>query len=122
MDNQKFLCAGCGNVPLPKFINIDKYYYPGSTHPGMNLEDGKTWNIEYPDSPWLYGDMVKLDFEDGYFDKVIAVHALEHLSMNDGNRAIGEMFRVLRKGGIVEIELPDLTKACQLFLNAHIST
>jgi len=118
---EKYLNVGSGNVPLPGFINIDKYYYPGSTHPGMNLEDGKTWHQEYPDSPWLYGDIVKLDFPNEYFDKVIAVHVIEHISMNDGNKAIGEMFRVLKKGGIVEIETPDLTKACELFLNVHIS-
>ncbi len=115
------LSAGCGNVPLPGYINIDKYYYPGSTHSGMNLEDGKTWNTDYPDSPWLYGDMTKLDFHDGEFDRVIAVHAIEHLSMDNGNQAIGEMFRVLKKGGELEIETPDLTKACQMFLNVHIS-
>src|SRR3989304_4786380 len=105
--------VGCGNVPLPGFINIDKYYYPGSTHPGMNLEDGKTWNIEHPDSPWLYGDMVKLDFKNEEFDRAIVVHALEHLSMEDGNRAIEQMVRVLKKGGVLEIETPDLVKTCE---------
>lgn len=118
----KKLNLGCGNVPLIGYINVDKYYYPGSDHPGMNIEDGKTWNTEHPDSPWVKGDMVNLhEIPNDSVDEVIAVHSLEHLSMEDGVRAIREMIRVVKKGGRVEIEVPDLTKACKLFLEAHIS-
>lgn len=117
----KRLNVGCGNVPLPGYINIDKYYYPGSTHPGMNFEDGLTWNKEYPDSPWSYGDAAKLDFPNEEFDEVIVVHCLEHLSMNAGNDCLRECARVLKKGGVLEVEVPDLTRACDLFLNVHIS-
>lgn len=117
----KKLNIGCGNIPLLGYINIDKYYYPGSIHSGMNLEDGKTWNMTYPDSPWIYGDAVKLDFSNETFDEVIMVHCLEHLSMNKGNEAIGEAVRVLKKGGFLEIEVPNLTVACELFLKSNIS-
>lgn len=116
------LNVGSGNIPLPGYTNIDKYYYPGSTHPGMNLEDGKIWNTKmYPDSPWLYGDAAKLDFPNETFDEIIMVHVLEHLSMNDGNQAIGEAIRVLKTGGFLEIEVPDLTIACLLLPTVHIT-
>lgn len=117
----KKLNIGCGNVPLPGYTNIDKYYYPGSEHAGMNKEDGETWNTEYPDSLWLYGDAEELGIPSEEFDEVIIVHCLEHMSMNAGNNALKEAIRVLKKGGTLEIEVPDLTRSCELFAQVHIT-
>jgi len=46
----------------------------------------------------------RTDFADGYFDRAIAVHVLEHLS--DLPRAIAELRRLLRAGGIFSIVIP----------------
>jgi|CXWL01.1.fsa_nt_gi SAM-dependent methyltransferase len=117
----KKLNIGCGNVPLIGYTNIDKYYFPGSNHIGSNFNDYKAWNIEHPKSPWMYGDAEKLEFNNEEFDEVIMVHCLEHLSMDAGSVAIKEAVRVLKKGGSLEIEVPDLVKACWLFLDSHIT-
>ena len=116
----KKLNAGCGNIPLIGYTNIDKYYCPGSTNKNLNKELARTWNSEHFDSPWIYGDIAELEFENEEFDEIIIVHALEHLSMNDGNKAIGEAIRVLKKGGFLEIEVPDLIKACEYLPKVHI--
>jgi len=120
------LNLGSGNNPLKSneeftITNVDKYYYPGSPvsltyHPWAD-----TWNEKHPDTPWIYGDIVKLDFSDETFDKVILVHVLEHVSMEHGNLAILEAWRVTKKGGVVEIEVPDLIKAAELLPLAHIN-
>jgi SAM-dependent methyltransferase len=117
---------GCGNNPLKSrdgvsITNIDKYYYPGSSVPLTYHPWADTWNEKYPDSPWIYGDIVKLDFPDETFDKVMLVHVLEHVSMEHGNLAILEAWRVLKRGGIVEIEVPDLIKASELLPTVHIN-
>lgn len=117
----KKLNIGNGNVPLIGYTNIDKYYYPGSPRPLNDNALAKTWNQEHPDSLWLYGDMVKLEFPSDSFDEVIMVHALEHLSMEHGNLAILEAHRVCKPGGFVEIEVPDLLKACQLMQQVHVT-
>jgi ubiquinone/menaquinone biosynthesis C-methylase UbiE len=111
----KYLNIGCGNVPLIGYVNVDKYYYPGSSAPLNDNKLAETWNQE---SPWVYGDMVDLKFEDNEFDKVIMVHAIEHLSMEDGSRAVGEAVRVCKPGGVVEIETPDLITACYKMIEA----
>jgi len=108
------LNVGCGNVPLIGYANIDKYYYPGSTRPLNDNVLASTWNQVHPESPWLYGDMVHMDFSDETFDEVMVVHALEHVSMEDGNLTIKEAVRVCKHGGIVEFEVPDVLKACKL--------
>ena len=46
----------------------------------------------------------KLSFEDGRFDRLIAIHVLEHLS--DPHMVLAEWARVVSPGGIVTIVLP----------------
>jgi SAM-dependent methyltransferase len=46
----------------------------------------------------------RLPYEDGYFDRALAVHVLEHLP--DLPRAIGELHRLVRVGGILAIVIP----------------
>jgi SAM-dependent methyltransferase len=43
-------------------------------------------------------------FEDGAFDRAIAIHVLEHL--RDLPRAIAEIVRLLRPGGVFDVVLP----------------
>ena len=49
----------------------------------------------------VLGDMLRLPFGDGAFDKSVSVTALEFIA--DGQRAVGELFRVTRPGGLVVV-------------------
>jgi len=62
-----------------------------AVHPGVNA---------------ILGDCQdRLDFPDGYFDRIIAIHILEHLP--DLPRAIQEMYRVCNKeSGFLQVVLP----------------
>lgn len=122
MENIKRLNCGSGNVPLLGYTNIDKYYYPGSTRPLNDNVLASTWNEAHPESPWLYGDMVHLDFPDESFDEVMVVHALEHVSMEEGNLTIKEAVRVCKHGGVIEIEVPDLQTACRSLQGLEIES
>lgn len=48
----------------------------------------------------------KLPFADGAFDRVLVVDALHHFC--DQRQAIADLLRVLKKGGVMVIEEPDL--------------
>ncbi len=50
------------------------------------------------------GTAYALPFADGSFDKVIAAEVLEHLPQDD--RAMGELFRVLKPGGLIAVTVP----------------
>lgn len=50
------------------------------------------------------GDALALPFGDGEFDKIIAAEILEHIP--DDARAIAELFRVVRPGGLVAVTVP----------------
>lgn len=50
----------------------------------------------------------KLPFSDGAFDRVLVVDALHHF--RDQRRAVADLLRVLKVGGILVIEEPDLSR------------
>ncbi|MBN2566800.1 methyltransferase domain-containing protein [Candidatus Woesearchaeota archaeon] len=49
-------------------------------------------------------DLTRLSFPDSSFDFIYCSHVLEHVS--DGRKAMGELYRVLRKGGCAIIAVP----------------
>jgi demethylmenaquinone methyltransferase/2-methoxy-6-polyprenyl-1,4-benzoquinol methylase len=50
----------------------------------------------------------KLPFADGYFDRIVMVDALHHVL--DNHQTAGELWRVLKAGGKIVIEEPDIRK------------
>lgn len=55
------------------------------------------WNV-------LFGDALSLPFKDASFDKIICSEVLEHLE--DDERGIRELVRVLKQGGAMAITVP----------------
>jgi len=64
----------------------------------------------------VVGDAKKLPFKDGEFECVFSRFFLEHLLRNDAKLALKEMLRVLKKGGELELIVPDLAYFCKLFV------
>ena len=75
--------------------------------------------IDYSDQyPWVLKDKIKdyklcnaeiepLPWEDGFFDAVVCSQALEHFS-HSHLFAVREMNRVIRPGGILELDVPNV--------------
>ncbi len=61
------------------------------------LEDFKICNVEVDLLPW----------SDGFFDAVVCCQALEHFS-HSHLPAVKEMYRVLKPGGILELDVPNV--------------
>lgn len=80
---------GSGGRPLEGYVNVDVL----SDSPGVNL-------VHDLDSyPW--------PFDSGSVDEVFADNCLEHLT--DKNRAMKEIHRILRPGGVAKIIVPHFT-------------
>ena len=54
------------------------------------------------------GDCSQLHFENSTFDKVFSGDLFEHITEEQKNKCIGEIFRVLKPGGQVTIKTPNL--------------
>jgi len=54
-----------------------------------------------------------LPIEDGVADEVLAIHLIEHIYEWEVDDTLKEWARVLKKGGTLAIEAPDIFKACR---------
>ena len=60
--------------------------------------------------------MQELAFPDNLADVVETYHTIEHLFKWEAEKAFQELYRVLKFGGQIIIECPDLRKCCKYFL------
>jgi len=95
------LNIGCGDKLLPHYINIDATSDRQGPKPDMVCDARNLSN-----------------FVDGSVDEILTVHLIEHLARWDAPIALGEWVRVLRPGGRLIIECPNLLAACAELLQA----
>jgi predicted SAM-dependent methyltransferase len=92
----------------------------------LNVGCGQTFHSEWinvdvvPASPAVRRvDLARgLPFPDRSIDACYCSHVLEHLRPDDAGRALAELFRVLRPGGVVRIVVPDLRRVAEQYLSA----
>lgn len=83
--------------------------------PGMLEQAGHRLGDAGIDTSLRQGDVHALPYEDGAFDLVMAAHVLEHLV--DPGRALDEMVRVLKPGGLL---IACLTRRSSLGMYIHL--
>ncbi|MGA1845013.1 MAG: radical SAM protein [bacterium] len=89
------LHLGCGDLYIPSALNIDKH--------DLRVAD-------------VQADAVILPVLTGSCDSVTAYHVFEHMGYANAVYALAEAYRVLKPGGILEIETPDPARSFQAFL------
>jgi len=93
------LNLGCGDKILPGYVNVDVV----EARAGMK-----------PDVICDLHDLVP--FADASVDEILSVHVVEHFWRWEVRDVIREWVRVLKPGGRMVIECPNLQSACQTFL------
>lgn len=103
--------------------NKNKTYRSLEIGPGLNALPGfETMNIIDGKQVDYIGDIAKkLPFKDYSFDLIYASHVLEHVPWYQVQDSINELYRVLKKGGILEIWVPDGLKIAQAFVDFEVS-
>lgn len=90
------LHLGCGKIDHKKFINIDGYPFP---------------HVHYVQT------IDKLpQFKDGSVDLIYASHCLEHFSYLQTLAVLGEWCRVLKKGAVLRLSVPDFDKLVEIYI------
>ncbi len=64
----------------------------------------------------IYGDVTDMPLDDDTVDEARAIHVIEHVYPWDALRTLKEWLRILKPGGLLILELPDLAKCCANFL------
>ena len=104
------LDCGCGSGSIT--IGLARAVAPGKTVgidvSGVEIERARAdaSNTEMSNILFDVGNVYALDFPDNSFDAVFSHNVLEHL--NDPARAIAEMQRVLKPGGVIGIRDADM--------------
>lgn len=93
------LNLGCGRRKKTGYINVDV------TQRG---------DIQ----PDIEADVRDLPFHENYADEVLAVHVIEHFYLWEVDQVLNEWIRVLKPGGKLIIECPDIVKACYHMIKA----
>lgn len=94
----KFLNLGCGYRFHPDWENVDLI----ATGPNVRVHDLHE-KTPYPDET---------------FDVVYHSHVLEHFSRRPALTFLRECYRVLKRGGVIRVAVPDLEKITRLYLSA----
>lgn len=95
----KKLNLGCGDKILPGYINVDV---------------AANRNGKQPD---ILCDLSNLsEFQDNSVDEILSVHVVEHFWRWEVETILKEWVRVLKPGGKMILECPNLISACERFL------
>ena len=92
------LHLGCGKRPMEGYINVD-------------LDERK--NVDYQ---YVKSDVSSLPFDSDSCDEILAIHVIEHIWLWDLKATLEEWCRVLKPGGKVIIECPDIYKAARILI------
>ena len=90
------LNLGSGNRPLPGYINIDLH--------------SQLANVKLDCS-------LPLPFSNDSIDEIYAMHLIEHFSLLEWPVIKKDWYRILKPGGLLTIECPDLDRCLQRFLH-----
>lgn len=72
--------------------------------------------VGFSESHDIRCDVRSIPVADEYADEAMAIHVFEHLARWDAPLALVEWRRVLKPGGLLILEMPDLIKCCTAVL------
>lgn len=91
----KRLNLGCGDKILPGYVNVDVVASRGGQKPDVQC------------------DLRRLEpFQTDEADEILSVHVIEHFWRWEALEVVREWLRVLRPGGVMILECPNLATAC----------
>lgn len=123
----KKINLGCGPVGKEDWINID-WGILAILHRCPLIEKAlikfnlfpKGYDVSWPKNLKLHNCKKKLPFAENSIDYIYTSHFLEHFKKFEAERIINDCFRVLKKGGIIRVVVPDLELLVKKYLEKDI--
>jgi predicted SAM-dependent methyltransferase len=125
------LHIGCGDVYLKDWVNIDVYREEGVYFAGIR-SDLRDENLTTMDKYYkhnlfegsgncvidAYADASHLPYSTGEVDSILTVQVAEHFSRAEVVKVLAEWYRVLRSGGQLFVDVPDLMGILKMLIDA----
>lgn len=89
------LNIGCGDYILPDFVNLD--FIHKKYHKGKKPNNIMHFDMRNDDIP----------FSDNTVDNIYVSHVIEHIEKHYVDKFFSECFRVMKKGAVLRIAVPD---------------
>lgn len=117
------LNLGCGSQILAGWTNVD--YALGARFAKVPLFRSINRSLGLFDSEWdsrihLHDLTRPLPWPDDSASVVYSSHTLEHLSREQGRHLLEQAYRVLKRGGIIRIVVPDLKSYVTKYLEGEL--
>jgi len=118
------LNLGCGLTTPEGWINIDGSWNARlAKHPvlrrvarALHLVSAGQTNVPWNPAVFIHDVRRPLPFPDDSAEAVYSSHLLEHLYREEAKRLIQECFRVLSRGGVLRVVVPDLRAIVREYL------
>jgi len=104
----RILDAGCGDGRL-----LGEIYSVSKIKKELYGVDYSTNAIEFarlfvPEATFIQADLIKLPYEDNFFDVIFLVEVLEHFRPDDIPKILRELSRIIKKDGRLIITVPSI--------------
>lgn len=107
------LNLGAGYRHYGEYINIDKYVTRDDIIQLMIRGDISTYL--HPNATYLQADLKSLPFKDESVDYIESLDTLDHFSFREVGTVVGEIFRVLKTGSMVRIQVPNFDAVARVW-------
>lgn len=116
LDQGRTLDIGCGaEGEIFKYISQNNYV--GIDY---SLESIKKMSSKFTEANFLYQKAPPLNFPDSYFDNILCLEMIEHLSEEKGQLLLDEIGRCLKKGGKLFLSTPNAANRGKDFPEGHL--
>ena len=111
LKGKKVLDIGCGSAEYLTVIGKMGTQFVGGQDLGEEqIKNGrKRLEREGIEGKLIIGNAIKLEFPDNFFDCAVSNDFFEHITYEEKQKVICEVFRVLKPGGIFTIKTPNIS-------------
>jgi predicted SAM-dependent methyltransferase len=95
-------------MPQPKRINIGSGHNPIIDGDNCDIAEG------LPGLTFVC-PMTAIPVADGTYDEVLSIHSIEHVPIPKAREALREWFRILKQGGKLHIDTPNIERNIALY-------
>lgn len=88
--------VGCGRHVMEGWVNCDVVRSPKASR-----------------DPEIFAKATEIPLADGCADELMAIHLFEHFYLWEAPKALAEWRRLLKPGGLLVLEMPDLVKCAK---------